>query len=113
MTARELRIMLTDVSDQQMTIKELRNILFEIADQDAQLDPMTLTKMTHTTNSTRYIYGMRMRGFSLGCQPMLGFVERRDDPTGRYHDLIVYDRKLADDEVCAYELDYIGTQNEE
>lgn len=60
-----------------------------------------------------YTYGMRLRGFSLGCQPMLGFVERRDDPVGKYHDLIVYDRKLADDEVYAYELDYVGETRDE
>lgn len=25
-----------------------------------------------------YVYGMRLRGFSLGCQPMNGLRDRRD-----------------------------------
>ena len=55
--------------------------------------------------STVYVYGMRLRGFSLGCQPMQGLVERQDDPTGKYHDLLVYERKLTDKELADYELD--------
>lgn len=50
-------------------------------------------------------YGMRLRGFSIGCQPMNGFVERLDDTTGMYHDILVYDRELTDTEVEDYELD--------
>ena len=55
-----------------------------------------------------YRYGMRLRGFSPGCQPKRGFVEREDDQTGRYYDILVYDRKLTDKEVNSYELDYLG-----
>lgn len=55
----------------------------------------------------RYIYGMRLRGFSLGCQPMRGLKDRMDDQTGRYHDLLVYERELTDDEVRNYELDFV------
>lgn len=51
-----------------------------------------------------YAYGMRSRGYSPSCQPK-GVIERRDDPTGKYHDIIVYDRKLSADEVRDYELD--------
>lgn len=54
-----------------------------------------------------YVYGMRLRGFSPGCQPMNGLVERQDDITGRYHDLIVYDRKLTEKELRDYELDFL------
>lgn len=50
-------------------------------------------------------YGMRLRGFSMGCQPMRGLVRREDDPTGRYWDILVYDRQLTDEEVRSYELD--------
>ena len=50
-------------------------------------------------------YGMRLRGFSIGCQPMRGLVERVDDPTGRYHDVLIYDRELTEQEVQDYELD--------
>lgn len=55
-----------------------------------------------------YRYGMRLRGFSIGCQPMDGFVERRDDRSGKYHDVLVYSRKLSEKEVKEYELDFIG-----
>lgn len=54
-----------------------------------------------------FMYGMRLRGFSPGCQPMEGLVDRWDDPTGRYHDLILYDRKLSDREQKSYELDFL------
>lgn len=53
-----------------------------------------------------YVYGMRLRGFSIGCQPS-GVLERLDDPSGRYWDLIVYDHKLSDEEVKHYSLDLI------
>lgn len=55
----------------------------------------------------KYVYGMRLRGFSIGCQPMGGFQERRDDFTGKYYDLLVYNRKLSEDELRAYELDFV------
>ena len=55
-----------------------------------------------------YIYGMRLRGFSIGCQPKEGFLYREDDTTGRYYDVILYSRKLSDKEVSDYELDYLG-----
>ena len=52
-----------------------------------------------------YKYGMRLRGFSIGCQPMNGFVRREDDPTDIYHDIIVYDRLLTEKECEQYALD--------
>jgi len=55
-----------------------------------------------------YLYGMRLRGFSPGCQPMEGLVERRDDPAEMYYDLLVYDHKLTPGECTAYDLDYLG-----
>lgn len=55
-----------------------------------------------------YLYGMRLRGFSPGCQPMIGLVERQDDVTGQYHDILIYDRELTDKELNDYELDFIG-----
>ena len=57
---------------------------------------------------TLYLYGMRLRGFSPGCQPMEGLIERRDDPAERYHDLLVYDHELSRGEELYYDLDYIG-----
>ena len=52
-----------------------------------------------------YRYGMRLRGFSLGCQPKKGFVAREDDPSGRYYDILTYDRQLTQQELEDYELD--------
>lgn len=53
-------------------------------------------------------YGMRLRGFSIGCQPKEGFYDRLDDISGKYHDILVYSRKLTDEEVRDYELDFLG-----
>lgn len=58
----------------------------------------------------KYIYGMRLRGFSIGCQPMQGLLYRANDPEKKYHDLLVYHRKLTDKEMNDYELDYLGEQ---
>lgn len=52
-----------------------------------------------------YRYGMRLRGFAPMCQPKEGFVERQDDPTGRYYDILVYNRELTEKELRDYELD--------
>ena len=52
-------------------------------------------------------YGMRLRGFSIGCQPMNGFIIRHDDPTNRYYDIIEYDRNLTQEEMDTYSLDEI------
>lgn len=57
----------------------------------------------------RYVYGMRLRGFSPMCQPMEGLIDRVDDETGKYHDILEYDRPLTDKELKEYELDYIET----
>ena len=59
----------------------------------------------------KYKYGMRLRGFSIGCQPMDGFIERQDDTRGKYHDILIYNRMLTTEELKAYELDYIGTEH--
>ena len=39
---------------------------------------------------------------------MIGLVRHEDDPTGRYHDILIYDRPLNDHEQDAFELDYLG-----
>ena len=54
-----------------------------------------------------YRYGMRLRGYSPGCQPR-GVVRREDDPAGKYHDIILYGWKLTEKELADYELDYLG-----
>ena len=54
-------------------------------------------------NETKeYRYGMRLRGFSPGCQPMNGLIRREDDPLGDYWDILVYDRELTDLEIKSY-----------
>lgn len=57
-------------------------------------------------------YGMRLRGFSPGCQPKDGFLEREDDLSGRYYDILVYNRKLTDDELRDYELNELKGESE-
>lgn len=59
-------------------------------------------------SKTEYLYGMKMRGFSLGCQPMKGLIRRDDCVTGEYWDLLYYDRKLTKEEVANYELEFIA-----
>ena len=58
-----------------------------------------------------HLYGMRLRGYSPGCQPKEGLVERRDSPIKRYYDLLVYDHRLTEKEESSYELDYLGPEN--
>lgn len=40
------------------------------------------------------------------CQPK-GVVRREDDPSGKYHDILIYDRALTYKEMDDYELDRI------
>lgn len=53
----------------------------------------------------KFQYGMRARGYSLGCQPMDGFISRARDPKGRYYDVLTYERRLSEKEIKDYELD--------
>lgn len=55
-----------------------------------------------------YRYGMRLRGFSPGCQPKEGLVGREDGGM-KYHDIVVYSRPLTDRELDDYELDDLNT----
>lgn len=59
-----------------------------------------------------YKYGMRLRGFAPGCQPMIGLVRCEDDTTGRYYDILIYSRPLNDHEQEGFELDYLGEVKE-
>ena len=58
-----------------------------------------------------YQYGMRLRGFSIGCQPMKGIIDGHDDPSGQYYSILTYCRRLTEKECEDYELDYIGETN--
>lgn len=59
-----------------------------------------------------YMYGMRMRAYSPANQPLRGLVNRRSDKTGKYHDILYYDRQLTADEVYMYELDELDLLQE-
>jgi hypothetical protein len=67
---------------------------------------------------SKYYYGMRLRGYSIGCQPRDGLDHREDDTKGfrqngrRYHDILVYNRQLSEKELFAYDLDFIREANE-
>ena len=51
-----------------------------------------------------YCYGMKLRGYSIGCQPKEGFVKRIDCLNERYYDILVYDRHLTEEEIKKYDL---------
>ncbi len=53
-------------------------------------------------------YGMRLRGFSIGCQPIEGLIGTEKDYRGEYHDILIYNRKLTKKEREEYDLDYLG-----
>lgn len=62
-------------------------------------------------NETLYfVYGMRLRGFAIGCQPMNGLFAHKDG-NGKYYDILYYVRRLTDEEVRNYELDYLGVSS--
>ena len=56
---------------------------------------------------TEYKYGMRLRVFSPGAQPLSGFTGVAEG-YGRYHNILVYKRKLTEKEMKSYDLDYLG-----
>lgn len=56
----------------------------------------------------KYRYGMRLRGFSIGCQPMQGLQDVMSDKDGRYYDILGYDRELTVKEIEDYELTFLG-----
>ena len=43
---------------------------------------------------------------------MVGFVERQDDPTGAFYDILVYDRKLSSIERVHYSLKRLYDEDE-
>ena len=57
---------------------------------------------------TLYIYGMRLRGFSIGAQPEEGWVDTEEDPLGDYWNILVYSRRLRREECEHYDLDFLG-----
>jgi len=57
-----------------------------------------------------YKYGMRLRGYSLFCQPSKGIINALEDPTGKYYNILRYSRPLTRKEMEDYELDYLGEE---
>ena len=57
---------------------------------------------------TLHIYGMRLRGFSPGAQPMEGWMDTETDPLDEYWNVLVYKRKLSRREEVEFDLDYLG-----
>ena len=57
-----------------------------------------------------YKYGMRLRPFSLGCQPKKGLVAV-DESDDRYWNVLYYNRPLTTEEVQNYELDLISFED--
>lgn len=55
-------------------------------------------------------YGMRLRPFSIGCQPMAGLLKVEDDPAGNYWNILYYAYPLNDHEQDGYELIYLGEE---
>ena len=58
-----------------------------------------------------YVYGMRLRGFSPGCQPMDG-LDAVMEGNEKYYNILIYNRELTDEEVRDYELDRIPEEGD-
>lgn len=57
-----------------------------------------------------YVYGMTLRGFAPGCQPMQGLVTWSDtEPGSHLRSILFYDHPLTEEEISAYELLDLGT----
>lgn len=73
-------------------------------------DPTNLIEFEEIFAPVLYKYGMRARGFSIGCQSGKGLQCMEYDKTGKYYSVIAYDRLLTEKEISDYELDYIGPE---
>jgi hypothetical protein len=58
-----------------------------------------------------YVYGMRLRGFSPGCQP-IGGLDAVMEGNEKYYNILIYRRELTDEEVRGYELDRIPEEGD-
>lgn len=57
-----------------------------------------------------YYYGMTYRPAGIGCQPMEGLIAILDPETEAFYDVVAYNRRLTDEEINAYELEFIGME---
>lgn len=76
------------------------------AEEDSPKANEETTEAPAEEEATKYYYGMRLRGCAPGCQPK-DFEEFKEDTTGKYYNILVYNRKLTDEEVEEYELDQL------
>ncbi len=55
--------------------------------------------------TNNFEYGMKIRPFSIGCQPngAIDVKEANKAQTG-FYDIVVYDRELSDEEISKFEL---------
>lgn len=60
----------------------------------------------------KYIYGMPERPFAPMCQPMDGLVNWLESNDERYHNILVYNRKLTPKEIFDYELEFITAEKD-
>lgn len=58
-----------------------------------------------------YVYGMRLRGFSPGCQPTDGLYAVMEG-NKKYYNILIYSRELTDEEIRDYELDRISEEGD-
>lgn len=58
-----------------------------------------------------YNYGMKLRGFSIGCQPK-GVIEWKDTNKAEqgFYSIITYDRELTPEEIEAYDLTNLNAE---
>ena len=54
-----------------------------------------------------YYYGMRLRPYGLGCQPMNGLIVAHKSV--KFWNVLEYDRELSQAECIAYELEDLGS----
>ena len=71
-----------------------------------------ITGKTYYRGNIVFMYGMRLRPFSIDCQPMDGLIRVEDDKTGKYWNILFYSKPLNDHEQEGYELDYLGERAE-
>lgn len=60
-----------------------------------------------------YSYGMKLRGYSIGCQPKEGLVKRIDCLNEEYYDILIYNRPLTEEEIQKYDLEKIKEYEDE
>lgn len=57
-------------------------------------------------------YGMRARGIAPMCQPKDIYDWADDDTSSGYYSFLWYKRKLTNEELREYELDFLGVEEE-